>query len=243
MLEAFITGTDELKSDETNLRWRTRASVGKLSYWQATDPEPQQGSMPRSRYVYLVDVANVLLDARGGTRHPPAQVSLPWTGVYIIQLEGTLKIVWTTDPMDVMYYFQLTPTHEVVATPIRTPYLTWIGQWDKTGALTETRLLCSETPVMDMNSPVTAWPFGNVYTKGRICWGGVNLYQAVVPATFHTLPQLFFTSIFNGDLWRGSNEAANYLYHTRRDTVRYTLPLTYVSFDSLTVYASYSGDL
>ena len=45
------------------------------------------------------------------------------------------------------------------------------------------------------------FPYGNVHTSGKICWGTVATNGIIHPSD---MEDLFFKSGFNGDLWHGS---------------------------------------
>lgn len=73
-----------------------------------------------------------------------------------------------------------------------------------TRELSGSSLFALKVPLVSMDTPVFRFPFGNVYYGGDVCWGSVrrpvyrNLYL------FSAVPELFFSSNFNGDLDTGN---------------------------------------
>lgn len=55
-------------------------------------------------------------------------------------------------------------------------------------------------PVTSLNSLLYTFPYGNVSGSGDVCWGGVRVPSFASLSQFQVVPELLFSSKFNGDL-------------------------------------------
>lgn len=63
--------------------------------------------------------------------------------------------------------------------------------------------------VAELNGSCYCYPFGNVYTDGRICWGSTVLPPITCLQDVNQIIQLFFGSETNNDLYSAGRNVAN----------------------------------
>ena len=95
---------------------------------------------------------------------------------------------------------------------IITPRCLWelkiAGASTQSGRLTGERLFALAEPLTHMSTNVYDFPFCNVYNSHRVCWGGnENVHEERQFAEFLEIPDIFWSSGFNGDLDRNLNLA------------------------------------
>jgi len=84
------------------------------------------------------------------------------------------------------------------------PALLWVFRINKE------RMSSSFLRVMLKNSDsLYRFPFGNTHDNGEICWGNVPLPAITSPRDASRLPEIFFSSGFNGDLYRSPRNNGN----------------------------------
>jgi hypothetical protein len=195
--------------DVVNVRWKQGVNIGLLSHIEYGNNNINR---LRHKYVRLQDLGRQLLVATEGTT---TLDTTSWTN--LLAVAGVAIGVSTA--FKVVIYVQAPQVRAFVSsrrpsepTKIQTPYLAWIGVWNIAGRLVSNSLLCSATSILTLETEVCAWPFGNGYESGKVCWGEVQVN--VIPERIQTLSTLFFESRFNRDLWRGPDRVSALLHST-----------------------------
>lgn len=68
--------------------------------------------------------------------------------------------------------------------------------------LVNSALFVTRGPIANMDTPLSFFPYGNIYADGRICWGTVRLPRFPSLSDASGIPNLLLSSNFNGDLSR-----------------------------------------
>lgn len=80
----------------------------------------------------------------------------------------------------------------------------------KDNRLISTKIFAVKRQIMTFEDELFAFPLGNAYNDGRICWGNVNNTRKIEkPIEITSEINLFFDSVFNGDLLNFNNNAIN----------------------------------
>lgn len=66
--------------------------------------------------------------------------------------------------------------------------------------VTATKVFSLLNPITSNNDFIYGFPFGNTYSDGKVCWGGVNVPIINSPFELLSLIGLFLSSEYNGDL-------------------------------------------
>lgn len=119
---------------------------------------------------------------------------------------GRHTIVWTRPAMPRKIRVQLDRSDDRPERTIVFPPITWVIQWNM-GNVVDAKLYISErcpTSLGD-DTGLYAFPYGNVYDKGSICWGDGNMAAGIT--TRCTTPDdvdrfFFYSAPFNSDLVR-----------------------------------------
>jgi len=69
--------------------------------------------------------------------------------------------------------------------------------------------IVSSKVVAELNGYCYCYPFGNVYTDGRICWGSTALPKITCLSDVNQVIQLFFGSETNNDLYSAGRNVPN----------------------------------
>lgn len=64
----------------------------------------------------------------------------------------------------------------------------------------KSKLFAIKRPILSMDDPLFRFPFGNVGADGNICWGRAALPRVQSLLGYNGAIDMFFNSIFNGDL-------------------------------------------
>lgn len=67
-------------------------------------------------------------------------------------------------------------------------------------SLVSSSLFVTKVPIVDHSTQLFKFPFGNVYASGNVCWGSIKKPTYGNLAMFSAIPELLFSSTFNGDL-------------------------------------------
>lgn len=68
----------------------------------------------------------------------------------------------------------------------------------------DTKIYATRNPIFSEHDSLYRFPFGNVYTNGSICWGGVGLSKIRSIKQACNLLNLFISSAMNNDLTSGN---------------------------------------
>jgi len=79
------------------------------------------------------------------------------------------------------------------------------------GRVADTWVFAVRTSLIEPDTQLYRFPFGNVYPEGRVCWGQNALPEIKEPLRLEMLPFLFLDSPYNGDMYDGENPFRVYL--------------------------------
>lgn len=90
------------------------------------------------------------------------------------------------------------------------PALVFYFEAGKAGSVTVSKCYAvKEENMLNETSRLYQYPFGNVYQgNGNICWGNISLPEINKLKDFDQLPEIFFSSSTNDDLWHSGFSGA-----------------------------------
>ncbi len=96
--------------------------------------------------------------------------------------------------------FQISPKTEAQRYPIPPVLIKLVFEDEK---LYSTYLWATDSSFLRLhNPPLYYFPYGNVYSDGRLCWGSVKYRSDYSPSSVDYNMSLIFTSSYNDDLGR-----------------------------------------
>jgi hypothetical protein len=81
--------------------------------------------------------------------------------------------------------------------------VTTVNEKSSNKSISQTYFHCYTDPVLSRNTELYRFPFGNVFSDGRICWGSVVLPKLAELYQLGALPELFLNTTFNGHIDTG----------------------------------------
>ncbi len=112
-----------------------------------------------------------------------------------------------------------------------------------------TNLYAAYGPVLDNDTSLYKFPYGNVYPNGNVCWGSVPPIETASIAELSAVPNAILSSKFNGDLSAGNfidfADPENNGIHISlsEHLLRYLHGKTSFKYDVLLYYASFGAVL
>lgn len=180
--------TDQLHADCVNLQWNNQANVGLLQI-------PAVSNLPAvSRYVKLETLFTAGLAHIRNTdadNHP-----MEW----IDMLQGVGVLIGHNQREQAVFY--LKPAHQRIirygelALDVLVP-ATILGATWTSGNFNDAFVFVVKE--MAPAVKVIPWPWGNVYERGKICWGNA-VRPRLTPSTIKQLEPAFWETPFNRDL-------------------------------------------
>ena len=165
----------------------------------------KEGDTTKTKTVSVADFARTLLQEVGLTIGP-------------LPLAPNARGVRYIKQSDALYMYVEDPPRPL---PVRfadnvlniiTPRCLWelkiVGASTQSGKLGGERLFALAEPLTHMSPNVYNFPFCNVYNTHRVCWGGnETVHDERQFSEFLEIPDIFWSSGFNGDLDRNLNLA------------------------------------
>lgn len=112
---------------------------------------------------------------------------------------GSKKILYIWYPAQVRK-FRVSPKLEAYRYPISPVLIKFVFENDK---LNTTHLWATDSSFLrSYNPPLYYFPYGNVYSDSRLCWGNVKYKSEYSPSSIDYNVSLIFTSSYNDDLGR-----------------------------------------
>lgn len=180
--------------------------------------EEGEGLRRSKKYVNVEDLRSILME------HMRLETGiLPDFCKYYLNTDGKTIMVLQTPAKkrEILYHGRGSRSVEEMTVPF--PHVIF-GVCLEGSTVRQVLIYASKTPIVNNDTRLARFPFGNVWEDGRVCWGNTsipsinNINQAI------TVPNLFFQAPFNGDLsenaFRGyssSNDLTNLLRSLRNE--------------------------
>jgi len=165
----------------------------------------KEGDTTKTKVVSVADFARTLLQEVGLTVGP-LPLAPDARGVRYIKQSDALYMYVEDPPRPIPTRFGQDNLNIV------TPRCLWelkiVGASTQSGRLGGERLFALGGPLTHMSTNVYNFPFCNVYNTHRVCWGSnESVHDERQFSEFLEIPDIFWSSGFNGDLDRNQGHA------------------------------------